>query len=87
VALCYVRGEMTAPCVIAKGTGLWLVQMKALAWRHSVPVRQQPPLARRLFRYGRIDQPIPSDTYQDVARLYADLAAERRRTARYEVHT
>lgn len=86
VALRYVRSEMSAPYVIAKGTGLWLDRMKDLARCHCVPIRQQPPLARQLFRHGALDRPIPADTYLEVARLYADLAAERRGLAgRYEV--
>jgi flagellar biosynthetic protein FlhB len=88
VALRYVRTEMTAPQVVAKGTGLWLDRMKDLARRHAVPIRQQPPLARHLFRHGVLEKPIPADTYLEVARLYADLAAERRgSTGRYEVTT
>jgi flagellar biosynthetic protein FlhB len=86
VALRYVRAEMSAPYVIAKGSGLWLDRMKELARRHAVPIRRQPPLARQLFSHGVLERPIPADTYLDVARLYADLAAERRGlTGRYEV--
>jgi flagellar biosynthetic protein FlhB len=86
VALRYVRTEMSAPHVVAKGTGLWLDRMKELARRHAVPIRQQPPLARQLFRHGALERPIPADTYLEVARLYAELAAERRaNTGRYEV--
>jgi flagellar biosynthetic protein FlhB len=88
VALRYVRTEMTAPQVVAKGTGLWLDRMKDLARQHSVPIRRQPPLARHLFRHGALEMPIPADTYLEVAHLYADLAAERRTaTGRYEVTT
>lgn len=88
VALRYVRTEMAAPQVVAKGTGLWLDRMKDLARQHSVPIRRQPPLARQLFRHGVLEMPIPADTYLEVARLYADLAAERRGAAgRYEVTT
>lgn len=86
VALRYERERMSAPHVIAKGAGLWVMQMKLLAWRRSVPVREQRPLARQLFRFGAINRPVPPDTYVDVARLYADLEAHRRRVeGRYEV--
>jgi len=88
VALRYVRAEMSAPQLVAKGTGLWLERMKEIARQHSVPIRRQPPLARHLFRHGVLDMPVPSDTYLEVARLYADLAAEHRAAnARYEVDT
>jgi flagellar biosynthetic protein FlhB len=86
VALRYVRSEMSAPIVIAKGSGTWVAQMKDLARRHSVAICHRPPLARHLFRHSQIDRHIPADTYLEVARLYADLAAElRSRPPRYEV--
>ena len=86
VALRYDREQMSAPHVIAKGAGLWVWKMKVLAWRHSVPVRELRPLARHLFRFGVVDRPVPPDTYVDVARLYAELDAHRRRLeGRYEV--
>lgn len=87
VALRYERERMSAPHLIAKGAGLWVMKMKLLAWRHSIPVREQRSLARHLFRFGMIDRPVPPDTYLDVARLYAELDPSRRRrpAGRYEV--
>jgi flagellar biosynthetic protein FlhB len=86
VALRYVRGEMAAPCVIAKGSGMWVDRMKILARRHSIPIIERRPLARQLFKHGSIDRPIPVDAYVEVARLYAEIASERRqRSGRYEV--
>jgi flagellar biosynthesis protein FlhB len=86
VALRYEPAQMSAPQVLAKGAGLWVWKMKVLAWRHGVPVRENRPLARQLFRLGVIDRPIPPESYLEVARLYAALDAERRRAqGRYEV--
>jgi flagellar biosynthetic protein FlhB len=88
VALRYEPTNMSAPHVLAKGAGLWVGKMKILAWRHGVPVREIRPLARQLFRLGTIDRPIPPDAYLEVARLYAQLDAERKRArGRYEVWT
>jgi flagellar biosynthesis protein FlhB len=86
VALRYVRGEMSAPHIIAKGGGMWVERMKAVARLRGVPILERRPLARHLYKYGAIDRPIPTDSYVDVARLYADVAADRRaRQARYEI--
>jgi flagellar biosynthetic protein FlhB len=85
IALKYVRGAMTAPQVIAKGADQWAVDMKAIARAHGVPLYERRKLARSLFRQARLDQPIPSDSFVDVARIYADVDAARRRAARYEV--
>ena len=88
VALRYERAQMSAPHILAKGAGLWVLRMRLLAWRHSVPVREQRPLARHLFRHGVVDRPVPPETYVEVARLYADLDLHRQRRrapGRYEV--
>jgi len=85
IALKYVRGVMTAPQVIAKGADAWAVSMKTIARANGVLLFEQRNLARALFRHARLDQPIPADTFVDVARIYADVEARRRRAARYEV--
>lgn len=85
IALKYTRGEMTAPHVIAKGSEAWAADMKAIARKHGIPQYERRPLARFLFRRSQLDRPIPSDTFVEVARIYADVEAQRRRAARYEV--
>jgi flagellar biosynthetic protein FlhB len=79
VALRYVRGEMSAPTVIAKGSERWAQDMRKLAIKNNVPVYERRSLARKLFRYAIVDHPVPAETFVDVARLYADLGAMRRR--------
>lgn len=87
VALRYVRGEMSAPNVIAKGSERWAKDMRELAGRYGVPVFERKSLARALFRKGQLDHPVPVDTFIDVARLYADLGEyQRARANRGEVH-
>jgi flagellar biosynthetic protein FlhB len=85
IALKYVRGAMSAPKVIAKGANGWAVSMKAIARASGVPLYERRQLARSLFRHARLDQPIPPDSFIDVARVYAEVEAGRRRVARYEV--
>ena len=79
VALRYVRGEMTAPTVIAKGSERWAQDMRQLALKHQVPIFERKSLARKLFRHAVVDHPVPATTFVDVARLYADLGSRRRR--------
>lgn len=86
VALQYVRGRMSAPHIIAKGGGLWVERMRSIARLQGIPIVERRPLARHLYKHGMIDRPVPPDSFVDVARLYADVAADRRsRTGRYEV--
>jgi flagellar biosynthesis protein FlhB len=77
VALAYDRRSMRAPQVIAVGADLWAAQMKAKARKHGVTILQRRSLARRLYEHGAIDQPIPVETYVDVAQVYADLPRPR----------
>ena len=77
VALEYRRGEMVAPRVIAKGADQVALHMRELAFRHRVPVVENPPLARRLFRSVDLDQSIPEDTYPMVAGVLRGVLAAR----------
>jgi len=79
VALRYVRGEMSAPMVIAKGSERWAADMRAIAHKHNIPVFERRGLARQLFRCATVDRPVPAETFVDVARVYADLGTYRRR--------
>jgi len=84
IALRYVRDEMSAPHVIAKGADAWAAEMRAMARKHGVPVLERRSLARQLFRSAQLDRPIPVETFLDVARVYADVAADRRNNVRHE---
>lgn len=85
LALKYERGTMAAPVLLARGADAWAAEMRELARRHGIPIYPRRSLARKLFRIGQIDHPIPSDCYVDVARIYADLEARSRGLAEYEV--
>jgi flagellar biosynthetic protein FlhB len=84
VALRYVRGEMAAPHIVAKGMEAWAADMRQLARLHDIPIIERKSLARELFRRGQVDRPVPSHTYLDVARIYAQ-AEQERRARRHEV--
>jgi len=71
VALLYRREDMLAPQVIAKGAGELAQHMKQLARRHGVPVVENRPLARELYRDARLEGAVPQPTYPAVARVLA----------------
>lgn len=85
IALKYVRGEMSAPHIVAKGMDAWAADMRAIAHKNRIPVIQRRSLARELYRRGQLDRPIPSHTFVDVARVYVEAEAERRARERAEV--
>jgi len=73
VALKYRRGETEVPIVIAKGIRGNALRIKERAYDLRIAVREDKPLARGLYKYGRIGQPIPSIFYQGVAIVLANL--------------
>ncbi len=70
VALKFER-KMQAPQVVAKGAGLIAQRIKDVARENDVPVIEQKPLARALFKSVEIDQYIPGDLYHAVAEILA----------------
>lgn len=79
VALKYVQDEMSSPQVIAKGSGKLAATMREMAARHRIPVVQNPPLARLLYRELDVEHHIPSHMYAEVARIIVWIFAMRER--------
>jgi flagellar biosynthetic protein FlhB len=69
VALQYNADTMESPKVVAKGTERFAELIIQIGQDHGVPVVQNPPIARALFRLVDIDQDIPPDLYQAVAEI------------------
>lgn len=68
-ALKYVAEEMDSPMLIAKGTELIAKKIIDIAKEHNVPVIENAPVARALFRMVDINQPIPPELYKAVAEI------------------
>src|SRR5271154_588094 len=71
VALRYDRKTMKAPKIIAKGSRLNALQIREIAKEHQVPILENKPLARLLFKYGRVGGEIPAELYAAVAEVLA----------------
>jgi flagellar biosynthetic protein FlhB len=82
VALRY-DGTRPAPEVVAKGVDLVATAIRKAAEEASVPVLQNPPLARAIYREVEIGQMIPDEFFAAVAEVLAFVFrhARRRRTA------
>lgn len=68
VALKYDE-TMVSPKVIAKGADLIAEKIKALARDHSIPIVENKPLARAIFKTLKIGQMIPRELYTAVAEV------------------
>lgn len=73
VALDFNFETMQAPKVLAKGRNLVAQQMKEEARWAGVPIIENPPLARSLFRSVEPGHAIPRDLYATVAAILAFL--------------
>jgi flagellar biosynthesis protein FlhB len=85
IALRYERDRMLAPQVIAKGCDDWALKMRQKAREAGIPIYERRSLARTLLKRAAVDAAIPPECYVDVARIYAEVDAARRRLVRYEV--
>ena len=81
VALKYDRVTMAAPVVVAKGMRKLAQRIKETAREHHVPIVEDPPLARLLYREAELDRPIPVSLYQAVAQVLAHVWRLRARLA------
>jgi len=69
VALKYNTDVMKAPKVIAKGTELFAKKIVAIAKEHNIPVIENPPVARALYRFVDVNREIPPELYKAVAEI------------------
>jgi flagellar biosynthesis protein FlhB len=78
VALQYERG-MAAPVCVAKGLDEVALRIRSVAEDNGVPVVENPPLARALYKAVDLDQEIPVEHYKAVAEVVGYVMRFRRR--------
>ena len=71
IALRYDRKTMKAPKIVAKGSRLNALKIREIATKNNVPIMENKPLARMLFKYGRVGKEIPAELYAAVAEVLA----------------
>ena len=77
VALKFDFSTMEAPKVLAKGRNLLAEEIKAEARWAGVPIVENPPLARSLYRSVDVGKAIPVELYAAVAAILAYLYRQR----------
>jgi len=82
VALKYEPGETPAPICVAMGVDAVAARIREVANEHNIPIVEDPPLARALFATAEIDQPIPTEHYQAVAKVVGFVMRAARRRGR-----
>ena len=71
IAIQYDRDKMAAPRVVAKGADLLAQKIKQVAADAGIPLVENVPLARTLFKTVKVGQHIPRALYQAVAEVLA----------------
>jgi len=71
IALKYDRDKMMAPTVVAKGADLLAEKIKEIARKNGIPLVENKPLARTLYKLVDIGEVIPVTLYKAVAEVLA----------------
>lgn len=78
VALKY-DANLPAPQLVAKGADLVAEKIKELAAQHNIPIIENKPLARTIFKTMKIGQVIPRELYVAVAEVLTYVYKLKRR--------
>jgi flagellar biosynthesis protein FlhB len=81
IALKY-SANLPAPQVIAKGADLIAEKIKEIARQHNIPVVENKPLARTIFKTIKLGQVIPRELFVAVAEVLSYVYKLRRKAKR-----
>ena len=73
VALSYNTSEAPAPIVLAKGADHLAEKIKEVARENRIPIRENVPLARALYKSTEVGDMIPEELYKAVASVLASI--------------
>ncbi|MDQ6967100.1 MAG: flagellar biosynthesis protein FlhB [Mariprofundaceae bacterium] len=73
VALAYQPGGLGAPRVLAKGKGHIAAKIREVAGENKIPLHENKPLARSLFKHVEIGDEIPEDLFEAIAIILAEV--------------
>lgn len=69
VAIKYELKTMAAPVIVAMGAGIIAEKIKEIARSNNVPIVENKPLARTIFKTLKVGQIIPRELYNAVAEV------------------
>ena len=73
IALSYEPGSPGAPRVVAKGKGHIAAKIREIAREHGIPMRENKPLARSLFKQIEVGDEIPEELFEAIAIILAEV--------------
>lgn len=81
IAISYDPASMAAPKVVAKGAGVIAHRIKEIAKENNIPLMEDKPLARALYKAVEIDEQIPAHLFQAVAEILAHVYSVKQKAA------
>jgi flagellar biosynthetic protein FlhB len=79
IALRYDTLAMAAPMVLAKGAGVIAQKIREIAEEHGIPLVEDKPLARALYKSVGLNETIPENLFQTVAEVLAYVYSIKRK--------
>lgn len=79
VALRYDKAKEAAPRVIAKGVDHLALRIREIAKNNDIPLYEDPPLARKLYAEAELEEEIPLELYEAVAKVVAFIYGLRKK--------
>jgi len=73
IALKYDQGSFGAPRLLAKGKGKTAEKIREIARENGIPLRENKPLARSLFKSVKLGEEIPEELFEAVAIILAEV--------------
>lgn len=80
VALSYKPEEMHAPILVAKGQDFIAQKIRDVATENDVTIVENPPLARALYAGVEIEQEVPPEHYEAIAKIISYVFGIKGRT-------
>lgn len=69
IAIRYKQGIDEAPVVVAKGADILALKIREIAKDNDIPIIENIPLARMIYKEVEVDQQVPAEMYQAVAEV------------------
>lgn len=71
IALKYAPEKFAAPIMLAKGQDYVATRIREMAMQHNIPIVENKPLARTMFKTVEVGQVIPRELFAAVAEILA----------------
>lgn len=71
IAIRYEKGKDEVPIIVAKGADHQAAKIRERAKESNVPIIENKPVARAMYKSIEVGQPVPVDMYQAIAEILA----------------